>query len=181
MMPYPPLGTLYAASVVRNAGYSVALFDSMLAESEEEIRSHIQQHQPKVVVIYDDDFNYLTKMCLTRMREAAFRMAKIAKAERCPVIVHGSDPVDHLQEYFAHDVDFVICGEGEQTLLETLTHMLKPDKPKQSIDGLAYAVDGNVLRNPERAVVKDLDAILSTSSVIAASGKSDTAISPSTW
>jgi len=34
MMPYPPLGTLYAAAYARERGYSVALFDSMLAERE---------------------------------------------------------------------------------------------------------------------------------------------------
>ena len=34
--PYPPLGTLYAASYVRARGYSVALFDAMLAQSEDE-------------------------------------------------------------------------------------------------------------------------------------------------
>jgi hypothetical protein len=62
MMPYPPLGTLYAASVARNAGYAVALFDAMLATSENEIHEHIERHAPKVVVVYDDDFNYLTKM-----------------------------------------------------------------------------------------------------------------------
>src|SRR5258706_2694908 len=33
MQPYPPLGTLYAASLMRDKGYSVALFDAMLAES----------------------------------------------------------------------------------------------------------------------------------------------------
>ena len=31
MMPYPPLGTLYAASYMRERGYDVALFDAMLA------------------------------------------------------------------------------------------------------------------------------------------------------
>ena len=34
MMPYPPLGTLYAASSARKAGYSVSLFDAMLASNE---------------------------------------------------------------------------------------------------------------------------------------------------
>src|ERR1043166_8508315 len=34
MMPYAPLGTLYAASYIRTKGYSTALFDAMLAESE---------------------------------------------------------------------------------------------------------------------------------------------------
>src|SRR5690349_9643369 len=31
MRPYAPLGTLYAASYLRSRGYSVALFDAMLA------------------------------------------------------------------------------------------------------------------------------------------------------
>jgi hypothetical protein len=38
MQPYPPLGTLYAAAVTRQHGYSVALFDAMLADSEAESR-----------------------------------------------------------------------------------------------------------------------------------------------
>src|SRR5215510_7983738 len=118
MMPYPPLGTLYAAAVARQHGYSVSLFDSMLAESETDLLVHIKKVRPKVIVIYDDDFNYLTKMCLTRMREASFMMSSIAKDQGCAVIVHGSDPVDHLERYFDHDVDAVICGEGEQTLVE---------------------------------------------------------------
>src|SRR6185503_14917264 len=36
MQPYPPLGTLYAASYARARGHDVALFDAMLAESEDE-------------------------------------------------------------------------------------------------------------------------------------------------
>lgn len=33
MQPYPPLGTLYAASFLRSQGFSVSLFDATLAES----------------------------------------------------------------------------------------------------------------------------------------------------
>jgi hypothetical protein len=64
MMPYPPLGTLYAASYLRRRGISVALHDVMLAEREEEIVRAIQEHSPRLVAIYDDGFNYLSKMCL---------------------------------------------------------------------------------------------------------------------
>src|SRR5512140_3353761 len=118
MMPYPPLGTLYAASVARQHGFSVALFDSMLAEREEDIQNAIVAHRPRFVVIYDDDFNYLTKMCLSRMRQAAFTMSALARAAGCTVVIHGSDPVDHLEKYFAHGADYVLCGEGERTLAE---------------------------------------------------------------
>ena len=157
MMPYPPLGTLYAASYARQHGYSVALFDSMLATDENELLPAIRLHRPRVVVIYDDDFNYLTKMCLSRMREAAFRMSSIAKNEGCAVIVHGSDPVDHLTTYFAHNCDVILCGEGELTLIETLDVLLRGKGTLEIIAGIAYQEEGVVRRTPERAVVRDLD------------------------
>ena len=159
MMPYPPLGTLYAASAIRMAGRSVGLFDSMLATSEADILPRIREHKPRVVVIYDDDFNYLTKMCLTRMREAAFTMAETAKREGCSVVVHGSDSVDHLEKYFAHGADMVVCGEGEQTLIETLDHLLDKSRSVETISGLAYKSNGRIHRNAERPVQKNLDSL----------------------
>ena len=41
MQPYPPLGTMYAASFMRERGYDVALFDAMLAESEAVSYTHL--------------------------------------------------------------------------------------------------------------------------------------------
>ena len=78
MQPYPPLGTLYAASVARQQGYSVALFDAMLAESEAAWGAALAQHQPRYAIIYEDSFNYLSKMCLLAMRDAAFAMIEMA-------------------------------------------------------------------------------------------------------
>jgi len=159
MRPYPPLGTLYAAAVTRERGFSVALFDSMLAGSEEDLRQALVLHQPRVLVIYDDDFNYLTKMCLTRMREAAQRMAMMASQSGCTVIVHGSDAVDHVEKYAAFGVSYVVCGEGERTLGELLLALLRNTGSLSSIPGLAYMKDGVVHRTPARAVMKDLDAL----------------------
>src|SRR5687768_15919069 len=95
MQPYPPLGTLYAAGVLRSRGYEVALFDAMLAESEQEWADALDRSQPRFAVVYEDNFNYLSKMCLLRMREAAFTMIQMAKARGCTVIVGGSDATDH--------------------------------------------------------------------------------------
>jgi anaerobic magnesium-protoporphyrin IX monomethyl ester cyclase len=160
MTPYPPLGTLYAASAARDRGYTVALFDSMLAQEEREIAYAISRHHPRIVVIYDDDFNYLSKMCLTRMRHAAFLMAEIAHAAGCTVIVHGSDPVDHIEDYFAHHAEYVLCGEGEETLLETLDHLLCGLGERPTISGLAYLHDREVHRGSPRTVLQDLDRLV---------------------
>src|SRR5580700_6485187 len=72
MRPYPPLGTLYAAALLQRFGISVAVFDTMLNDPAEGFRSALEQHRPKIVVVYEDSFNFLSKMCLTRMREVAY-------------------------------------------------------------------------------------------------------------
>src|SRR5271168_120896 len=91
MQPYPPLGTLYAASVLRQHGISVAVFDSMLEEPESGFRHALRRNKPNIVAIYEDDFNFLTKMCLTRMRDVAFSMIDEARQAGARVIMHGSD------------------------------------------------------------------------------------------
>ena len=73
-MPYPPLGTMYAASLMRQQGHEVYLLDTMFSYGPEEIIPPLQKTNPDFFIIYDDGFNYLTKMCLTNMREAAFEM-----------------------------------------------------------------------------------------------------------
>src|SRR5579859_8040502 len=123
MQPYPPLGTLYAASYLRGRGYDVDLFDAMLAESEAEWDAALARSRPRIAVLYEDNFNYLSKMCLLRMRQAAFTMVQMARRRGCTVIVCGADASDHAAEYLKAGAGFVLQGEGEYTLLE-LTNKL---------------------------------------------------------
>src|SRR5688572_15921777 len=116
--PYPPLGTLYAASMMRENGYDVSLLDTMFAFGPEEVIPPLERNTPSYFIIYDDGFNYLTKMCLTNMREAAFEMMKFARQKGCVVIVSSSDSTDHYEQYLDEGADFVILGEAEHTLLE---------------------------------------------------------------
>src|ERR1700761_8355108 len=116
-MPYAPLGTLYAASLMRQNGYNVSLFDVMFAIGPEEAEAALEKYKPDFFVIYDDGFNYLTKMCLTNMREAAFEMCRQAGMRGSKVIVSSSDATDHFEKYLDAGADFVIMGEAEITLL----------------------------------------------------------------
>ena len=77
--PYPPLGTIQAAALMRQHGHEVRLHDNNLRNNPGEIEPLIKEWKTDYVVIYDDGFNYLTKMCLTKMREAAFEIIKSAK------------------------------------------------------------------------------------------------------
>jgi radical SAM superfamily enzyme YgiQ (UPF0313 family) len=120
MQPYPPLGTLYAAAVMRQRGFEVALFDAMLSEGTHEWAAALDQHTPRYAVIYEDNFNYLSKMSLLRMREAAIEMIALAKARGCVVIVCGSDATDHPDVYLKAGADVVIIGEGDAALPEVV-------------------------------------------------------------
>ena len=156
--PYPPLGTLQAAAVIRQMGFEASLFDSNLKKGPEQFREAIQRHPAKYVVIYDDGFNYLTKMCLTNMRQAAFSMAKMAKIQGCVVIVCSSDATDHYEKYFPHGVDFVIRGEGEETLRELLP-ALEKRMDVSTLPGLIYKKQGNTVVTPSRKVLTALDSL----------------------
>jgi len=156
--PYPPLGTLQALGVVRHAGFDVRLFDASLKNHPEEIVPVLEQEKPDYLILYDDGFNYLTKMCLTVMREAAFIMAARAKQKGCTVIISSSDSTDHYEKYFAQGVDYVIRGEGEETLVELL-HSLDQKRDVSLLPGIAFRQHGKTSITPARPVMRDLDAL----------------------
>ena len=161
MQPYPPLGTLYAASVTRAEGYTVALFDAMLAESEAEWATMLDQVQPRYAILFEDNFNYLSKMCLSRMREAAFEMIHMAQARGATVIICGADATDHSARYLSEGARYIIRGEGELTLVELLAALTgKSEKPLMQINGLAYLDEnGQLLQTGARAIIRDLDSM----------------------
>ncbi|MFT4698200.1 MAG: anaerobic magnesium-protoporphyrin IX monomethyl ester cyclase [Flavobacteriaceae bacterium] len=154
--PYPPLGTLYAASYMRENGYSVSLFDTNLRSDPYAIEKEIIEKKPSFLVLYDDGFNYLTKMCLTNMREAAFEMISIGKKHDCKIIVCSSDSTDHFQKYIEKGADYIIQGEGEITLKE-LIHAINNKLPVDSIQGLVFKEKEEFKKNPKRVVLKNLD------------------------
>lgn len=135
MQPYLPLGTLYAAAVLRSQHIPVAVFDTMLNDPIAGFPDAFRRHRPKLVAIYEDDFNFLSKMCLTRMRELAWWMIDAAKHNGATVIVHGSDASDHTEEYLRHGADYVLAGEAERTLTALCRNLLERGDPG-SIDGL---------------------------------------------
>ena len=157
--PYAPLGTLYAAAVMREKGYEVSLFDTMFSYKPDEVIHHLEKMKPKFFVMYDDGFNYLTKMCLTNMREAAFKMIRLAKEFGCTVIVSSSDSTDRFELYLNEGADFVLLGEAELTLSELIDSIQKDDTDFYHIPGLAFKHNNSVVKTIRRNVMKELDAL----------------------
>src|ERR1700758_3852915 len=162
MQPYPPLGTLYAAALLRSKGISVAVFDTMLNDPEEQFQDALNEHRPRIVVVFEDNFNFLSKMCLTRMREVAYHILETSRQAGATVLVNGSDASDHALDYLQKGFRCELLGEAEWTLLETVKHLLKSDDDAlDHVPGLAYLhkETGEVVKTDRRGLMQNLDQL----------------------
>lgn len=157
--PYPPLGTIWAAALLRQHGFEVRLFDTMFVQDTGLLEQVLADFRPDVLVIYDDGFNYLTKMCLSNMRNAAYRMQHLAHQFGCKVIVSSSDASDHATDYLDAKADVVIIGEAEFTLLELMQHYQNEAHGLHEIKGIVYREQGGEVKTLPRPVHKQLDEL----------------------
>ena len=148
MQPYPPLGTLYAATALREHGFSAAVFDPMLQDPARGFLEMLRQEKPAILAIYEDDFNFLSKMCLTRMRDVAWQLAQTAREAGAIVIAHGSDATDHARDYLQNGADFVLVGEAEQSLVELCASILAGSALPKEIAGVVHLnAEGNLVQS----------------------------------
>src|SRR5262249_54956189 len=136
-------------------------FDAMLAQSEDEWAAVLDQYKPRYAILFEDNFNYLSKMCLLRMRQAAFTMANMASQRGVTAIICGADATDHTSQYLAHGFSYVIRGEGEETLRELMASLTgKSDAKPENINGLSFIGDsGDVQQTMPRPALRDLDSL----------------------
>jgi radical SAM superfamily enzyme YgiQ (UPF0313 family) len=161
MQPYPPLQTLIAAACLRRQGYSVALFDPTLEAPEAGFEQALERHRPRMVAVCEDNFNFLTKMCLLRNRELACWMARTCTDAGIPAIVNGADSSDRAAEYLDAGFCYVLRGEVEQAIVETAALLLEEEGSAAQIRGLTFRdPHSGVLRHtPRRATLADLDSL----------------------
>jgi anaerobic magnesium-protoporphyrin IX monomethyl ester cyclase len=149
--PYPPLATLQVVSLLREAGHRVSFFDAMLAEGIEEYERLLEADAPQLVLFYEDNFNFLSKMCLATMRRAACDMIGSARLSGARVIAAGPDVSDAPGPYLRAGADLALVGEGLGTLLELVPRLdaqLRADSSDlvRGLSGIASLSGGKVLK-----------------------------------
>lgn len=147
--PYPPLATLQVAAMLRKAGHQVSLFDAMLADGIEEYERRLAASKPQLMLLYEDNFNFLSKMCLGKMRSAACEMIAAAHRAGARVIAAGSDVSDAPEVYLRAGADIALIGEGLAALLELLPRLDSHPQAHgaqliQGLAGVATLVDGKL-------------------------------------
>ena len=163
MQPYPPLQTLLAAACLRREGYTVALFDPALAPPKTGFEQALERHRPRLVAVCEDNFNFLTKMCLMRNRELACWIARTARRAGVPALVNGSDASDHAADYLEAGFSYVLEGEVEDAIVEVARLLLSGGEvpPGHELRGIAFADphSGKIRHTPRRAPIADLDSL----------------------
>lgn len=147
MKPYAPLGLLYLCAHLRAKGFDVEVYDSTFG-SKAELFGLLESGPAAVLGIYA---NLMT-------RTNAVEIAERARAAGWQVIAGGPEPLNYAEEYLAHGVDVIVCGEGELALEQLLVSRM--DRASWSgIAGLAFlSGDGRVVRTGAPRLIADLDA-----------------------
>src|ERR1700754_182199 len=138
--PYPPLATLQVVSLLREAGHSVSFFDAMLAEGIDEYDRILESVSPQLVLFYEDNFNFLSKMCLATMRRAACDMIGSARRANARGIAAGPDVSDAPAPYLRAGADLALVGEGLTALLELVPRI--DSEPGISVEDLVRGMSG---------------------------------------
>ena len=157
MRPYSPLATLLTAALLRQRRHPVAFFDAMLSPGIDEFSAMLDDTRPNVVAIVEDNFNYLTKMCTTRTRQATLEMIRAARECGARVVVSGSDSADRPTTYLSAGADAVLLGESEMAVLELAN--LWTRNPRAVPNEIAGLILPDGTRTASRHAMRDLDVL----------------------
>ena len=183
--PYFPLGLGYIASILRENGFETRIYhvenprlkdellntgadvvydfrsggyrryrDSIKDDSHcvwKEVRETVETYKPDVVGI----------SLLSVEVASALKISQICKEynDKCIVVWGGVHPSFLPDECLKNkEVDFVVCGEGEYTMLE-LCQTLEKGGGFHGIKGLSFKYNAEIVHNPYREAIPNLDEI----------------------
>ncbi|CAA0101284.1 Anaerobic magnesium-protoporphyrin IX monomethyl ester cyclase [BD1-7 clade bacterium] len=147
MKPYAPLGLMYLSAYLKQQGITVELFDSTFAFRQDLYDRLSLAGRSKILGIYT---NLMT-------RPSIIDITREAKIQGWTVILGGPESANYPEEYLQAGADFVVIGEGEQTLQALVEALTGEDHP-YDIDGIAYLdQQNNLIQNAPRSLPKDID------------------------
>ena len=139
--PLPRLGTILLATILKKKGYNARTFIEDICE-------------PDWTVLREADFIGISSITSTAPR--AFKLARKYRSMGIPVVMGGPHST-FLPEESLKYADYVVRGEGEETLVELIEH-IESGRSLRDIKGLSYREGTTFVHNPDRPLVQDLDS-----------------------
>jgi radical SAM superfamily enzyme YgiQ (UPF0313 family) len=152
----PPLGLLYIAAVLDKEGHEIRIVPTdILQLNWNQIREEIRDFKADVI----------GATSTTENRFQSFKLIKEAKSANSEAVTilggpHASMASEDCLESIP-ELDIVVKGEGEMTMLE-LCRVLEKDKKVEalsSVAGLVLRQDGKIQNTALRAPIHDLDSL----------------------
>ncbi len=170
MRPYVPLGILYISSYLEQHGFDNEVFDSTFSTLDK-LKEKISSDKPDVIAIYT---NLMTKLNV-------LKIIKYIRSEpalnHIQIILGGPEVRNYAENFLNYGADFIIIGEGEETMLELVNYLNNnvcrhPELDSgshemlnqvqhdlNSIKGIAFLEKGALITTPERPLIKDINAL----------------------
>lgn len=149
---WQPLGTLYVASCLLQAGHAVKFLNGAFM-SHAEILAAVTEWRPGFAGIYSTAFGW------PKAKETADDIKRLDReiftcvGGPYPIAVQGG-----CLSRGGGSVDAVVTGEGEWSVVE-LVDRLQRGKNLAGVHGVIFKEGGDVIENPPRPFIADLDAV----------------------
>ncbi len=137
----PRLGTILLSTILKKKGYNSKAFIEDVSE-------------PDWKKLREADIIGISSITSTAPR--AFQIAKEFRSMGIPIIMGGPHST-FLPEESLKYADYVVRGEGEETIVELIEH-LESGRPLNDIKGLSYKEGDIFIHNPDRPFIQDLDS-----------------------
>ncbi|OGD46009.1 hypothetical protein A3K70_03630 [Candidatus Bathyarchaeota archaeon RBG_16_48_13] len=150
---WPPLGLLYLATMLKEGGVPVEIFDNgPLGYSPEQLLKQIRSKKPDIVGFHTLSMSSLTANETSKLIKRDMPNIKVLYGGYHATVFHQK--ILREREY----VDVVIRGEGEHTLIEVVDSIEK-GKSLEGIRGVSFRDEGRIRVNPTRPPIEDLNSI----------------------
>ncbi len=148
-----PLGMVYVAGGLQEAGYEVNIYDAMSKfDTFDDIKGRISDFSPDVV----------GTAAYTSSIYDAVKVLKIAKEVNPKIItllggIHATFCWKELLLKEGETIDYIIRGEGDITTTELLEQIFTGKSP--NVPGIAFSKNGKIICKKERPLIQDLDLL----------------------
>jgi radical SAM superfamily enzyme YgiQ (UPF0313 family) len=150
---WQPLGTLSVAAVLQKAGHEVKFLNGAFM-THTDIMKELMNFAPQFVGLYSTTFGW------DKAKKTAVQIKEIFQ-DRPFICTGGPYPIaaqEHCLEDGGRHIDAVVTGEGEFSTLE-LVQRLQDGKSLDGVQGVVFWSDGNIIKNPPRSLIDDLDSL----------------------
>ncbi|MCS7264783.1 MAG: B12-binding domain-containing radical SAM protein [Armatimonadetes bacterium] len=136
----PRLGLPILGAILKQQGYDVTIFCEDLEPIDWNFASN-------------SDIAFISTITCTAPR--AYEISRFFKERKIPVVMGGPHPTFLPEDALKH-CDYVVRGEGEETVLELMQALENGSKP-YGIKGVSFRDGDEIVHNPLRPLVQNLD------------------------